>query len=905
MALSLYIGCSQVAQSAPAESILLDNGMQIYLKSVENNSPTIDLRLILRFGASDEAEGERGWAHLVEHMAFNGTRRFSAKRMNTMFQQADLRPGRDINAATGMSHTVYKLTVPAADPKLLEEHLGLIADWLSSMEFSSESLAREKRIVAAEALEFQDDLLIQQRWQQTLFDAVPAKNTALGDLAQVNRASVDSLRRFWQRGYSASNAVLLVSGDFDSAAVAAKARSILGELPKRDSIAHLSTNRYVSSRDVVLSQNRKLSDSQVAVAKLAVGHQQIQQTTLAMLALQRHFENHQVLANCGNISRRVETLPNAQELHYLLRSSDTEQELSCLGEMSRGILHLRQTGLDEDSSVQLFHYVQSKRQQIESLELALENRQLAEQLENRLIKQASVQTEAERLQDLVNWMAKQNPAAIKQLIVEALEPTRLSLIVQTAGASSLESQQVRGLWALDATAPVIDTELRYKYPLAEANAQLPLRVTEVSDRQWTLQYANGAQVHLLLTDNVRDHFDVLLVREGGLLSLPSPLVSAAAQLPTVLTKIGLANHPAAVVQSAIREHHLGFSWFVENFRQGMRVSARSKDAPALFSLLHQAQLPLAKKSFESASSAVISRERKELDDGGRQLRRVIWRTLYDLGDVSLPAAPNLLDASSFQAARKRLFTGSNDLQIHIAGDFDPRQIRQLADKYIGSLPVTEDLSPAIGLYASAKRQRIVHRGNQRERADLFFYYVQSAANNLEQYDAELLMLREVLAQRLWQVLREQEGLGYGVNLKLQRRPYRRGGSSLKVSMVSDPSVAGQIRQHVDDVFLSFLIGDVNNEELAPLRRRLLTDYQKLLGDNASLLDEWSNQRERGRSLRQVQDTIAEIEAIDAEHLQQYARQFFRDTGFLEVNVVPGLQRGVSGELPAVYPVANQ
>ncbi|MGB0864855.1 MAG: insulinase family protein, partial [Granulosicoccaceae bacterium] len=227
------------------------------------------------------------------------------------------------------------------------------------------------------------------------------------------------------------------------------------------------------------------------------------------------------------------------------------------------------------------------------------------------------------------------------------------------------------------------------------------------------------------------------------------------------------------------------------------------------------------------------------------------------------------------------------------------QMQALSDQYIGSLPKSQREYQAPGLKASAKRQRIVHRGNQPTRADMFFYYVQSASNELERFDAELLLMREVLAQRLWHVLREREGLGYDVSLQLRRRAFLRGGSSFTVGMVCDPNYAPEVRRRVDEVLLSLLVNGIDELELAPLRSRLSADYSELLRDNATLLAEWANQRERGRSIAQVLHTVAEIEAVDAKRLQQYARLFFKETGFLEVNVVPGLSADLGAEQAAL------
>lgn len=86
------------------------------------------MRLLIRRGSAHETESERGLAHFLEHMAFNGTKSFPAGDMVEYFQRLG-GVGADTNAHTGFSETVYKLDMPEVSDRLLRDGMALLRDY--------------------------------------------------------------------------------------------------------------------------------------------------------------------------------------------------------------------------------------------------------------------------------------------------------------------------------------------------------------------------------------------------------------------------------------------------------------------------------------------------------------------------------------------------------------------------------------------------------------------------------------------------------------------------------------------------------------------------------------------------------------------------------------------------------
>ncbi|HEX7940616.1 MAG TPA: insulinase family protein, partial [Gemmatimonadaceae bacterium] len=141
--------------SLPADPALavgtLPNGMRYYIR--ENHVPAgrIELRLVVNAGSALEDEDQRGLAHFLEHMAFNGTTHFPRHALLDYLETAGMRFGADLNAYTAVDETVYMLTVPSDDGKSLAHGLRMLADWAGGgITLDSGEVLAERGVVLGE-----------------------------------------------------------------------------------------------------------------------------------------------------------------------------------------------------------------------------------------------------------------------------------------------------------------------------------------------------------------------------------------------------------------------------------------------------------------------------------------------------------------------------------------------------------------------------------------------------------------------------------------------------------------------------------------------------------------------------------------------------------------------------------
>ena len=138
--LIVVAGCLSVATTAsaapsgeipldPAVTVgKLDNGLTYIVRANGKPKARADLRLVVQAGSVDEADDQRGLAHFLEHMLFNGTESFPSNEIIDYLESIGARFGADLNAYTSFDETVYMLEIPTDRDELLDRHVGLFLD---------------------------------------------------------------------------------------------------------------------------------------------------------------------------------------------------------------------------------------------------------------------------------------------------------------------------------------------------------------------------------------------------------------------------------------------------------------------------------------------------------------------------------------------------------------------------------------------------------------------------------------------------------------------------------------------------------------------------------------------------------------------------------------------------------
>ncbi|MDR1398476.1 MAG: insulinase family protein [Treponema sp.] len=207
----------------------LPNGLRYYI--LENARPEnrAFLTLAVNAGSVLETESERGLAHFVEHMAFNGTERFPEAELLAYLNSIGMRLGSDANAYTGFDSTVYSIETPIemvnGVKKIPEKALAIIDDWSYAITFTPQDVDEERGVIMEEYrmnLGAVDRVIRQQLLPILFKDSRYAVRLPIGLPEIIQTASAEQLKAFYQRWYQPDNMAIIFVGDFDGAALEAE-----------------------------------------------------------------------------------------------------------------------------------------------------------------------------------------------------------------------------------------------------------------------------------------------------------------------------------------------------------------------------------------------------------------------------------------------------------------------------------------------------------------------------------------------------------------------------------------------------------------------------------------------------------------------------------------------------------
>ena len=212
----------------------LPNGVRVFIRQNAQPAKRVALRLAVKAGSIDEADDQRGLAHFLEHMAFNGSAHFKPGELISAFESAGARLGPHVNAYTSFDETVYMLELPTDKPDVVTRGLTAMADFAGGLTFDTAEIDKERGVVVEEwrgglgaASRIRDKQLPVLFYRSRYAERLP-----IGEPDVIRNAPAARLRAFYDTWYRPDRMAIIVVGDVDPAQIEQGIRSCLGRWPR-------------------------------------------------------------------------------------------------------------------------------------------------------------------------------------------------------------------------------------------------------------------------------------------------------------------------------------------------------------------------------------------------------------------------------------------------------------------------------------------------------------------------------------------------------------------------------------------------------------------------------------------------------------------------------------------------
>jgi zinc protease len=201
----------------------LKNGLKVLLIE-SHKSPVVSVQMWVKTGSADEAQGEEGLSHFIEHLVFKGTQKYGVGEIASTVESS----GGELNAYTSFDQTVFYVTI---SKQFSNVALDVIGEMMGFPKFDPQEVDNEREVVIEEIKRGQDSP--GRRASQLLFTNVFRKHSygrpVIGFEKIIRKVSVKKIRDYYRARYVPQNMFLVIAGDFQSAEMKAKVEGIFGQ----------------------------------------------------------------------------------------------------------------------------------------------------------------------------------------------------------------------------------------------------------------------------------------------------------------------------------------------------------------------------------------------------------------------------------------------------------------------------------------------------------------------------------------------------------------------------------------------------------------------------------------------------------------------------------------------------
>jgi zinc protease len=893
----------------------LDNGLTYYIR--ENDSPggRAQLRLAVMAGSVQETNDQRGVAHYLEHMMFNGTERFPANELVLLLQRFGAEFGPDINAYTSYEETVYELELPTDDIATVTAGFDVLFEWATAVALDPDEVDLERGVLVEEWR-----LRDQNFWgryfegvTEVLLDGTPfGDRSPLGNPAQVAATTTEGLRDFVQRWYRTDTMAIIAVGDFGAdvieqliferfAAIAPVADPdpvphpiipaasqpdffIIADPEYPQAWAELNYPLPSLEGEGTIGSLRQSMALELAWAMIV---NRLQETSLQGSApfFDPSFASNPLVrgqrtpglaayADPADLGATTEAL--LVEVERARAHGFNASELDRVVDVMRGDVQL---AFDERGTTQDAEYADTYVERFlggipipsaddwYELRLRLLDEMTSEQAWGTF---AATVASTEPFVILVAPEASQN---------EVPEEATLREILDRVRSSSHEP------WSDDVEA--LETLMSRPEPASVKSRGL------FSDTGLTeLTLDNGARVVFLPT-TIRD--DVVVFRAsspGGWSLVPVDDVVEAQFAADIIANSGVGDIDQVTLDRTLSGLVVAVTPFIDEVHEGFFGEAGTRDLETLLQLVH---LYMTEPRFQQTALDIVVGETLPYAANPEQVPDLaVEGALNDSrfdGDprfAVLPTAAELtgLDLDRAAAIFADRFDDPGDFVFVFAGDFEEDVVEDLARRYLGTIPGPGDAEPFTNVRSDLPDgviERVVEAGTGELGGATFLFSTATELDDAKRIEIDLLEL--VLQQRLTERIREELSASYSPFASAGMVEEPEQSVELRIQISGDPSGLDEVVDQTLAVLADLRTNGPTADELAIAQEQLLRDYE--LVSNELLSQAVVSAAEHpGQSLSQIVNRIEQTFDSTRADLKELANELLPADNYILIRLVP-------------------
>jgi zinc protease len=807
----------------------LANGLRYYIRQNGRPASRAALRLAVNVGSIHEDNDQRGLAHFLEHMAFNGTQNFKPGELITFLESIGARFGPHVNAYTSFDETVYMLDVPTDRPGYVDRGLLALHDFAAGMSLLPEEIEKERGVVIEEwrGRLGAGSRLTDKQLPVLLAKSRYAERLPIGTPEVLKTFPRQRLLDFYRKWYRPDQMAVIVVGDVNAGEIQGLIEKRFGAIPRPAAAPETADRAVPAHGDTLFSV---ATDPEAQGWSVALAHKRPFEAERTVGDYRRALIQQLATQMLNLRLREIARRPNAPFLAAEGGGSGLVRpvELYELGAAvpEGGIDAGLEALMVEARRMQQFGFTAEELQRaraalLASYERALKERNTSEngtyaseyvraflesepipgiEFEHRIastfiptVTVAEVTSEARKLVHDDNRVV----LVVAPEKKEAPVPTEAALRSTIAKAEKLP---------VEAYTDVLAGRALVEKPPTPGKVTAQRTIAEIGTTVVTL--SNGVEVWLKPTDFKNDQVVISAYAKGGA-SLASEADYTEASLATALVGIGGVGGLNPVDLSKLLAGKIASaSPTISTYTHGINGSASPRDLETALQLNYLAFTApnLTREAFELMRRRVVSALENQAQNPGyvfnERVELVNTANHYSAKALTAADVPQL-DLETMARFYRDRFANAADFTFFIVGAFNVAEITPLLEKWVATLPSTGKKASnfrdmGVRFPASTVADE-VRKGREPRGQTVMSFFADTRLDEYEMHRARAAA--SLLGIRLRDILREELGGTYGVSVSYDNSLPLPGYGSMVVQFGSDPGniekLTGEVLKEVE------------------------------------------------------------------------------------------------------------
>ena len=903
----------------------LDNGFTFVFKKNTEPRDRVSMHLVIRAGSIHERDDQRGLAHYLEHMLFNGTENFPPGELVKYFQGIGMQFGDDANAHTGFYETVYDIVLPQGNRKHMEDGLKVLVDYAAHALLLESEVQREKNVILAEKRD--RDSADYRTFEAMLAFELPdmrlSKRMPIGTEAVIRSVDRAALKDYYDTWYRPGNMTLVMVGDFDTGMAKDMVRTAFSKLkdrapaqgePEPGTIDHKGTKAFYhyekesGKTEVCLEKLTKeplAADSREQREKILVERMvdAMMQNRLEALFRKQDSPVTTASASSGSFLRHVRFANVAAE-------ADPDKWDKALMFIEQNLRQALTFGFSDQELDRVKNDAISGLEQVVKTSSTRDSSQLSMEIIGALSNDRKVLAPEVSLALFKPFVESLTLETVNKALISAWSPDHLLILVsgnaKLSDKNLAPDKQILSVYeaskAVAVTRRVEEAKVVFPYLPAPASPGSIRTKQEITDLGLTVvEFENGVRLNLKKTDFDANQMVFKLIFGSGKSREPLDKPGLAALSTSVVNDSGFKTLDNEALKRALSGKHTEMVFSVADDSFILAGKTVPSEVALMFQLI-EAQIK--DPGFRTeAYDLVMKKMKQNYEEMGKTVDGV--ETLYS--ERFLAGNDPRFGMPPFDVYRQNTLAdvenwvkrslSEDSLELSIAGDMDVDLVIETAARYLGTLPPGrknheplvrgKDVLPVFPVGGSL----ILRVPTEIPRGQVNVVYPTDDFWNIER-TRRLSVLGAVFSEKLRNVIREELGAAYSPYAYNQASLAFPGYGLFKAVVSLDPSKAKLVEEKIKGISDDIRKNGITADEIKRAVDPIVTSIKDMRRTNGYWLNSvMSGSGRYPEKINWARTMEKDYAAISREDILSMAETFLDNRRSTTVVIVPEAGHG--------------